>query len=380
MKILLVTRNLPPLVGGMERLNWHMADELTKYAEVTIVGPEEASDHKPENTILVGAPLRPLWRFLLSAGWRAIKTARQLKPDVIIAGSGLTAPLVLIAARLCDAKAVCYVHGLDIAVKHPIYRAIWLPAIKRMDRIIANSTPTAALVSDLNVKSGRLSVVYPGVNLPNRMPMTEEINLFRKKYDLDQKKILLSVGRLAERKGLKEFVQFSLPEIVRNQPDAILLVIGSLPINSLHAKAHTPDAVMTEAKQLGVDKNVKFIGTVDEATLQQAYYASDVHVFPVKEISGDPEGFGMVAIEAAAHGLPTVGFASGGIVDAVKDQHSGFLVTPNDYKELTKKILSFLRDEFSFNHSCSEFSHDFSWENFGRHIINNIQEKEDNRP
>ncbi len=38
-RILLITRNLPPLVGGMERLNWHMADELAKQAEVRVVGP-----------------------------------------------------------------------------------------------------------------------------------------------------------------------------------------------------------------------------------------------------------------------------------------------------------------------------------------------------
>jgi len=39
-RILLITRNLPPLVGGMERLNWHLAEELAKQAQVHIVGPQ----------------------------------------------------------------------------------------------------------------------------------------------------------------------------------------------------------------------------------------------------------------------------------------------------------------------------------------------------
>jgi phosphatidylinositol alpha-1,6-mannosyltransferase len=39
-RILIITRNLPPLVGGMERLNWHMADELSQYAKVRVVGPK----------------------------------------------------------------------------------------------------------------------------------------------------------------------------------------------------------------------------------------------------------------------------------------------------------------------------------------------------
>ena len=38
-KILIITRNLPHLVGGMERLNWHMADELSKYTDVRVIGP-----------------------------------------------------------------------------------------------------------------------------------------------------------------------------------------------------------------------------------------------------------------------------------------------------------------------------------------------------
>ena len=46
-RVLLVTRNLPPLVGGMERLNWHMAEELAKAAEVRIVGPDGSAALAP---------------------------------------------------------------------------------------------------------------------------------------------------------------------------------------------------------------------------------------------------------------------------------------------------------------------------------------------
>ena len=38
-RILHITRNLPPLVGGMERLNWHIADELSRHAQVQLIGP-----------------------------------------------------------------------------------------------------------------------------------------------------------------------------------------------------------------------------------------------------------------------------------------------------------------------------------------------------
>src|SRR5690348_4292131 len=118
-RILLVTRNLPPLVGGMERLNWHLADELSQFAEVRVIGPQGSAALGPKGVEIVEAPLRPLWKFLLRARTLARRQARAWKPDVVLAGSGLAAPIALGAARVCGAKAAAYVHGLDIAVKHP---------------------------------------------------------------------------------------------------------------------------------------------------------------------------------------------------------------------------------------------------------------------
>ena len=64
-RILHITRNLPPLVGGMERLNWHIADELSRYARVQVIGLRGAAAFKPANVELHEVPLRPLPGFLL---------------------------------------------------------------------------------------------------------------------------------------------------------------------------------------------------------------------------------------------------------------------------------------------------------------------------
>ena len=166
LRILLVTRNLPPLVGGMERLNWHMAEELAKVADVRIIGPQGSAAVAPDSIDVREAPLKPLWRFLLRAQNLARREAASWKPDIVLAGSGLTAPLAWRAARACSANAAVYVHGLDVAVKHPLYRALWLPAIRRMQVVIANSQPTAALCRQIGVAAERIAIVHPGVELP----------------------------------------------------------------------------------------------------------------------------------------------------------------------------------------------------------------------
>src|SRR5690554_5988083 len=367
--ILIITRNLPPLVGGMERLNWHMADELSKYAEVKVIGPQGSAELKPQAVSLSEAPLKPLPLFLFIAACKAVWFALRWKPDVILAGSGLTAPIAWLASKLCGAKSAAYLHGFDITVKDRIYQRLWTPTFKKLDSIIVNSTPTKRLAFAAGVPEKKISIVYPGVSLPKQPQPATTIAAFKQQHGLEDKKILLSVGRLTTRKGLKEFVEQALPTIVQAIPETILVIVGEAPKNSLGAGIQTQKEIIQAAQKHGLSKHIKFLGVItDKTKLATVYEASDVHVFPVRHIPDDPEGFGMVAIEAAAHGLPTVAFATGGIVDAVKHGESGHLVQNGDYQELSKQVLAAIQHSFDVN--CTQkFAQKFSWSHFGQKIF-----------
>lgn len=377
-RILLVTRNLPPLVGGMERLNWHMAEELARHADVHVVGPIGSAALAPAGVLFDEVPLKPLWKFLLHASWRAFRVARRWQPDVVLAGSGLTALSVWFAARTSGARAATYVHGLDLAVRHPVYRALWRPALRHMDRVIANSHATADLARSVGIRPERLGIVHPGVDLPAEPAVAEvaqgqagELVLadFRERQQLGDRPLLLSVGRLSTRKGLREFVARALPDIVAAYPEALLLVVGDAPSDALHAQAQTPASIQTAAEQAGIARNLRFLGTItDYRELGAVYRAADVHVFPVRELPGDPEGFGMVAVEAAAHGLPTVAFATGGVVDAVAAGESGCLVANGDYAAFAQAVKRVLGQRAWLRGPCKAFAAQFAWPRFGERL------------
>lgn len=367
-RVLLVTRNLPPLRGGMERLNQHIAIELDVGAEVVVIGPEGCRQHLPARIKVIEVPTRPLWEFLLRSAiavWREAASGIS----VAMAGSGLTAPAVILASWRSGAKRVAYVHGLDLVASHPIYQWLWMPTLRRLDVAFANSARTAQLAMGAGVARRNVEVLHPGTKLPDSH--FADGDAFRARFGLGQGPLLLSVGRLTERKGLGEFVTHSLPSIVAKYPSAQLVIIGDDAPDALRkCHADSGQRLVDRADALGLGTNIRRLGPCDDATLSQAYAAADVHVFPVRHVPGDIEGFGMVAIEAAAHGLPTVAFAVGGVPDAVSDGNSGHLLQPGDYDGFSARVCDVLAvgRGSAMRGAARKFAQNFAWEHFGERL------------
>ena len=368
-KILIVTRNLPPLIGGMERLNWHIADELSKNHKIIVISHTKAKFEAPPDTSFYGVRLNPLPLFLLLAFMTTFWVCLRHRPDILFAGSGLTAPIATFWAKFFRKKSIVYIHGLDIGTNNKLYNLLWIPFIRSSDQIIANSSPTYDICLKKRVNEKNLSIIHPGVSFPPQPRNEQLIQQLKNQYDLQDKKILISVGRLTERKGLNEFIDLSFSKIVKAIPNTVLVVIGDTPNQSLNKNLQSKELILSTVKKHNVNNNIIFTGNIsDDDVLSSFYYLADLHIFPVKHISDDPEGFGMVAIEAAAHGLPTVAFATGGVVDAVKDGTSGCLVEKNNYEALAKQTIMALKKTKNIE-QCQHFAGQFEWSIFGKKIV-----------
>jgi phosphatidylinositol alpha-1,6-mannosyltransferase len=374
--VLVVTRNLPPLRGGMERLNFHVLKELASAFEVQVCCPRECIADLPEGIVANAVPLRPLWRFVASSAVAAVSAARRFRPHLVLAGSGLTAPMAGLAARAAASRSAAYLHGLDIVADSRVYRRMWVPWFGRLAVVLVNSRHTAALATQAGVAPHRINILHPGVELPTGdFRRGEE---FRQAFGLADRPILLSVGRLTARKGLTEFVENAMPALVRAEPRLVLVVIGAEALNSIKSDAQSQLArIQAAIQRLGLADHVRLLGTQDDATVQGAFFAARALVFPLIELPGDTEGFGMVAVEAAAHGIPTVAFALGGVTDSVEDGVSGKLVKAGDYAAFIQALQSTFSDfnSAAARERCRAFAGRFQWQAFGerlRQLVHNV--------
>lgn len=364
---MLVSRNLPPLQGGMERLNQHLVHELGQVCDMVIVGPHGAECYFPDVLSVVDCSASPISKFLVCASVQAVRAARRFRPSLILAGSGANAMPAWLAAGATGARWGIYLHGLDILADNYLYQKLMLPIIRKADFYLVNSNATAHVAGKAGIPDERINILHPGVKCPEAIPTADAVNNWKRSVGLDGRKVLLAVGRLTRRKGLVQFIEKALPAIVEKYPTATLTIVGSEPKNAINKDATGFAALKSVARATGVQEYVGFLGSVDDASLSLAYCAASLHVFPVLELPGDMEGFGMVSIEAAAHGRPTVAFHAGGVADAICPGVSGDLVPPGDYVQFSKSCVDWLEKsaDLSTQEACRRFARQFDWAEFG---------------
>ena len=98
------------------------------------------------------------------------------------------------------------------------------------------------------------------------------------------------------------------------------------------------DEIKKYVKMLGIEKNVMFLGWITEPEKSLVLQGSDIFIMTPSQVGESVEGFGMVFIDAAFHGIASIGTHSGGISDAIIDNKTGLLCEEGDQASITKNI------------------------------------------
>lgn len=221
-------------------------------------------------------------------------------------------------------------HGGDVAsLNRGIFKWLKIRCLKKAVYVTVVSEHLRCLIKELT----------PEVE-PHVISMGVDTKKFGKQYYVPnyfgqgEKKVVLFVGRLAEKKGVSYLIE------AMKYVDAILVVIGDGPLKGqLRRQADEVN------NSVGTTK-IKFWGSKTHDELKKIYASADVFVMPsVTAKNGDREGLGLVILEAMASGIPVVASNSGGISDLVQNGANGFLCREKDSADLGEKINKLLLDD-----------------------------------
>jgi glycosyltransferase involved in cell wall biosynthesis len=258
----------------------------------------------------------------LVLGHRTYATARRAGTRSIVAHHAGTRGLsALVAARALDAEVTLFVYGAEWT--HPTWnRTLSDFVADRAHRIIACSSYTRRLCRDATGRTD-IAVLSPGVDHGrfHPSPRTQECR------DVP---IVLFVGAMHPRKGADVLAR-AIP-LLHDLPARFIFAGPTGPLES---------EVRSIISDSGAQDRVDFRGQLSSEELPRVLADADIFVFPT--VWGT-EGFGMVAAEAMACGVPVVASRIAAIPEVVLDGETGLLVEPGDPVDLASKLRLLLAD------------------------------------
>lgn len=347
MKSLLITSDFPPMTSGIATQLYNTWKNLPS-ERIIVLGPKVAGwedfDRKQNFRIfrhrlpLGTSPFARILKSLLLIFyvWRIVRKVRVEKIHcTALISTGISG---LVFKKFFKIPYCIYVYGGEVEkykrvkLVHPLIRLI----LRNAQKIIANSKYTSGEFIRLGIPAEKFVVINPGVDTQKFIPAPKNPEI-EKTYGLKNKKVILTVARLVERKG-QDMVIKALPRVLEKVSNLVYLIVGE---GSQELK------LKELVRGLHLETYVDFVGRVPNDALPRYYNACDVFIMPNRETKGTEivEGFGISFIEANACGKPVIGGRSGGVEDAIVDGVTGLLVDPLNTEQIANAILRFLTDE-----------------------------------
>jgi glycosyltransferase involved in cell wall biosynthesis len=311
-KILFISRAYPPTIGGIENQNYELGKWLSEIAEVTIIANKKGKKFLP--IFLPFALIRA--SFMIPSH------------DAVLLGDGVLG-IVGWALKLFSKKPViCVVHGLDLTFQSNLYQKFWVKFfIAKLDKLIAVGNETVAVAVEKGIAKEKIIFIPNGVDTEKHLCDSSKTELEKVLgRSIENKKILLTSGRLAKRKGVAWFIEFVMPELPH---DFIYVVAGDGP---------DKENILNAIQSADLHERVLMLGYVSDENRNILLNNADLFIQPNIKIAGDMEGFGISVIEAGACKLPVLASNIEGLKDAIKDGKNGFLVKSQNVAAFANKI------------------------------------------
>jgi phosphatidylinositol alpha-1,6-mannosyltransferase len=334
LRLLLVTNDFPPRVGGIQNYLWNIYSRLDP-SELVVLAPAHPGDvafdrAQPFEVVRwsgrVYWPTRSLTR-------RVNELVSAHNADAVAFGAVL--PMNLIAANL-EVPAVLHTHGFEVAWAR-------VPPLVQTLRRMGRRAKLVTVISDYTRRyidralgtTAPIEMLRTGVDLERFHPGVDGSEV-RKRHGIGGAPVVVCVSRLVRRKGQDRIIA-AMPFVLREVPDAVALIVGGGPYRRRLEEI---------ADYVGVGDRVVFAGEVTQDQLPAYYAAGDVFAMPCRSRWADleVEGLGLVYLEAQACGRPAITGDSGGAPEAVVPGETGFVVPGEEHRALAARLVELLGD------------------------------------
>lgn len=267
---------------------------------------------------------------------KALEMIRSHKPSVIISSHLSLAPMAAILSTLTRTPFLVIAYGFEVWGNFQPQDQ-W--ALKKADGIISISYWTKAILEKQGFEGKKISIVHPSISSeminPSSVTKTDDTSTLR----------LLTISRLDSNEQYKghDHVLEAL-KIIKDK---------KIPVSLNYTIQGTGDDLPRLQKlteNYGLQDSVIFLPSVkNRESLKNIYQSHDVFIMPSRfgfwNKSWKGEGFGIVYVEAALFGVPSIAYRCGGVTDIIQDQETGILVEPDDVQGLAKAIIGLAQDK-----------------------------------
>ncbi len=349
---LIITRSFPPSIGGMQNLMWGLANAISKIDLTKVFADYEENHLNIDNQVsfsierVGGAKIFRKYRkaYLIN---EYIKSNKNIKNIIVDHWKSLE----LIKTNI---NKICLIHAKEI--NHDSGTKLnkrVLNVLNNVKTIVSNSEFTKNLAIEKGVNPNLITVIHPGVD-----PIKEIDEKYLKKSKeilINKSPRLITVSRFDRRKN-HEKVLMAVRNLKQIYPQIIYTCIG-------YGKEEERLKKLT--RELVLENQVLFLNNVSEGLKNALISSSDIFVMPSIKYKKSIEGFGITFIEAAQHGLPSIGGKDGGAADAIQHEKTGLICDGSSLEDIYSSINKLLENKNykRFGDFAKEASKKFLWSN-----------------
>jgi phosphatidyl-myo-inositol dimannoside synthase len=327
-RTLVVTPDFPPDRGGIQLLA-HRIAACTPGLDCRILALDTrgAADFDRASGLSVrrvSVPPGPRSLAILALNAAALAAAADFRPQAVISTHLATSVGPVAIRRALGAPVVQYFHGKEIGARPRLAGF----AARHADASVAVSAYTRDLVVAVGGPAERIRLIHPGVDLPAAPPSQRR----------DGPPTVLTIARIEDRYKGHDVMARAMALVAARVSGARWVVIGDGSLRPVVAE-------LARSAGLG-EEAVRFLGQVDDAERDAWLDRAHVFAMPSRMPAGGfaGEGFGIVYLEAGAHGCPTLAGGVGGALDSVLDDRTGVLVDPTDHVAVAEALIGLLED------------------------------------